>query len=120
MPSNYVSGLSIITIRRDSQAGGELLSPVKSKAKTSRNATIPTPMNDLIEEELPSRSFATPANDYMEEFERQLEKSKRKTANSGGRRIGGKSSKKGNRREGKLGDDADMDEYARWVEEEIE
>uniref|UniRef100_A0A0W0G424 Uncharacterized protein n=1 Tax=Moniliophthora roreri TaxID=221103 RepID=A0A0W0G424_MONRR len=109
-----------VTIRRNSQPG----EPSQSSTKSSPKTPIPNPSDDLdhIERDgtLPPRSFTTPANNFMLEFERHAEKSNRRIDKYRASRKTAKSNKKSSRRADKFDDNPDMDEYLRWMEEEVE
>uniref|UniRef100_A0A0W0G433 Uncharacterized protein n=1 Tax=Moniliophthora roreri TaxID=221103 RepID=A0A0W0G433_MONRR len=119
MTSTITTG-PFVTIRRNSQPGEPSQLPTKSSPKTP----IPNPWDHLdhIERDgtLPPRSFTTPANNFMQEFERHAEKSSRRIDKYGGSRKTAKSNKKPSKRTGKFDDDPDTDEYSRWMEEEVE
>ncbi|EEB89421.1 hypothetical protein MPER_12482 [Moniliophthora perniciosa FA553] len=109
-------------LRPNSQA--REASPTKTRSNAPRTLTLPKPWVNLDDmrgdETLPLRSFATPASEFMEEFERHAEKSNRRMDKYGGSRKAGKSNKKSSKRSGKFDEDTDMEEYSRWMEEEVE
>uniref|UniRef100_A0A0W0G8F8 Uncharacterized protein n=1 Tax=Moniliophthora roreri TaxID=221103 RepID=A0A0W0G8F8_MONRR len=122
MTSTITTG-PFVTVRHP-QPGEAPQSPTKSSSKTPPTPAFPKPWDNLDDLErdgtLPTRSFTTPANDFMEEFERHTEKSNRRIDKPGASRKTAKSNKKSSKRAGKFDDDPDTDEYSRWMEEEVE